>query len=363
MYEGSGTCGALLFRRHAGPFGLRPVAGDGAGSGGWGRAPTAMKLDVRRQLYGCARLLVLVAGVLFHTHSRAADYFVFTSFRGNGEDGLHLAWSTNGYQWEALMGDRSFLKPKVGAYKIMRDPCLAEGPDGTFHLVWTSGWTADKGKIIGHAQSKDLIAWSEQQAIALMDNEPRARNIWAPEIFYDKARRRWLLFWSSTIPGRFPETDDTGDDGYNHRFYYTTTADFQAFGESRLLYDPGFNAIDATLFKARGKFYLFFKDERKQPLMKNLRYAAADRPEGPFNEPSAPFTRDWVEGPSVIRIKREYLVYFDHYAEPHYYGAVRSKDLRHWEDCSRLMSFPKGHRHGTVLKVRSQVARRLLALQ
>jgi hypothetical protein len=39
----------------------------------------------------------------------------------------------------------------VGAYRIMRDPCLAEGPDGTFHMVWTSGWTADKGKTIAYA--------------------------------------------------------------------------------------------------------------------------------------------------------------------------------------------------------------------
>ena len=31
-------------------------------------------------------------------HALFASDYVFTSFRGNGEDGLHLAWSTNGYQ-------------------------------------------------------------------------------------------------------------------------------------------------------------------------------------------------------------------------------------------------------------------------
>ena len=65
----------------------------------------------------------------------------------------------------------------------------------------------------------------------------------------------------------------------------------------------------------------------------------------------------------MIRIKDEYLVYFDHYAEPRYYGAVRSKDLRHWADCSQEMSFPKGQRHGTVLRIPSAIARRLLAVQ
>ena len=93
--------------------------------------------------------LVIATGLVVPTHGLAGESFLFTSFRGNGEDGLHLAWSTNGYYWQALQADRSFLKPEVGAYRIMRDPCLAEGPDGTFHLVWTSGWTADQGRIIG----------------------------------------------------------------------------------------------------------------------------------------------------------------------------------------------------------------------
>ena len=241
------------------------------------RAPNVAS-DMRKYISGYAWALVIASGCMVKTSSLAEEYFLFTSFRGKGEDGLYLALSTNGYHWQALNHGHSLLKPEVGAHRIMRDPCLAEGPDGTFHLVWTSGWTADKGKVIGYAHSKDLVTWSEQRAIPVMENEPNTRNIWAPEIFYDKAKARWLVFWSSSIPGKFPETDGTGDDGYNHRFYYTTTTDFQTLTESRLLYDPGFNAIDATLFRADDKYYLLFKDERKTPVKKNLRYATADRP-------------------------------------------------------------------------------------
>ena len=61
------------------------------------------------------------------------EFFLFTSFRGNGEDGLHLALSTNGYYWQALKGDHSFLKSDVGA-GLMRDPCLAHGPAADF--IW-----------------------------------------------------------------------------------------------------------------------------------------------------------------------------------------------------------------------------------
>lgn len=98
---------------------------------------------------------------------------LFSYFRGNGEDGLHLALSRDGLSWTARNGDQSFLKPEVGVSKLMRDPCIIRTPDGTFHMVRTSGWT-ERG--IGYARSKDLIDWSEQKYIEVMAHEPDARN-------------------------------------------------------------------------------------------------------------------------------------------------------------------------------------------
>lgn len=306
--------------------------------------------------------LALVTGALCwagNVTRAAQEYFLFTSFRGNGEDGLHLALSTNGYQWTAVQGDRSFLKPEIGG-KLLRDPSVARGPDERFHMVWTTGWTAQSGKMFGYASSRDLVNWSVQRGIEVMQHEPGTRNIWAPDLFYDQAEKRWLILWSSTIPGKYAETDATGDDGYNHRIYYVTTEDFETFSESKLFYDPGFNCIDATLLAADGKVCLFFKDERKNPLKKCLRYATADRAGGPFGAFSEPITGDWVEGPSAIRIGHEWLVYFDHYARPQYYGAIRSKDLKTWEDCSKEMQFPAGQRHGSVLRIPADIAKALV---
>ena len=56
-----------------------------------------------------------------------------------------------------------------------------------------------------------------------------------------------------------------------------------------------------------------------------------------------------------------YFVYFDHYANPPYYGAVKSKDLKAWVDVSKEMSFPPGCRHGTVLAVSKEIIDGLLA--
>jgi hypothetical protein len=268
--------------------------------------------------------------------------YLFTSFRGNGEDGLHLATSEDGYRWTDL--GRSFLKPAVGQSKLLRDPSIAQGPDGTFHMVWTPGW-GEKG--IGYASSRDLVTWSEQQCIPVMAQEPKAQNAWAPDLFYDAATAQFLIVWATTIPGRFPETDAGGD--HNHRLYATTTRDFKAFSPTRLFFDPGFNVIDGTLLKAGGRYILVFKDER--PGKKVLRLAFSERAEGPYAGVTEPFTTDWVEGPSAIQIGGEWFVYFDHYAGPHYYGATKTSDFKTWTDVSKQMAFPPGHRHGTVLRV------------
>jgi hypothetical protein len=282
--------------------------------------------------------------------------YLFTYFTGNGEDGLHLAWSRDGYLWEALNGGKSYLTPKVGQSKLMRDPCVVRGPDRTYHVVWTDSWWS---RTIGHASTPDFIHWSEQQAIPVMGHEPAAKNCWAPEIVWDAKRSEFLIFWATTITNQFLNTANSGDN--NHRIYSTTTKDFRTFTPTKLFYDPGFNVIDATILPAFGKFHLIIKDERKNPVKKHLRIASSEDMAGPYQDLQPPFTRDWVEGPTAIQIGDEFLVYYDGYTD-HRYEAKRSKDLKNWEDISSKVSFPKGTRHGTVIAVPMELLRRLQAV-
>ena len=78
--------------------------------------------------------------------------------------------------------------------------------------------------------------------------------------------------------------------------------------------------------------------------------------EGPYpTEVSAPITGNyWAEGPTTLKIGEYVYVYFDKYRD-HKYGAIRSKDMKNWEDISDQVSFPKGLRHGTVFKVSEAV--------
>jgi hypothetical protein len=293
-----------------------------------------------------------------------ADY-LFTSFRSNGETGVFLALSTDGMTWTPINNNQPWIKPQHPGM-LMRDPFLVLGPDKTWHLLWTWGWNRKEmgGALrIGHATSRDLIDWSAHQEIPIFRNEPTARNAWAPEAAWDPQAREWVIFWATTIPGKFPDTEGTGDSGYNHRLYAMTTKDWGTFSEPRLWFDPGFNSIDSTVVRDGKRWVMIFKDERKTPLQKRLRLAFADSPQSPWRDISEPFTRDWVEGPSAVRIGQEWWIYFDHYTKPRHYGAVKTTDWKAFDDVTSQVSFPEDHRHGTVVEIPASVAAKLRAIR
>jgi len=254
----------------------------------------------------------------------------------------------------------SCLTPRVGESKLMRDPCLYRGPDGTFHLVWTTSWA---GRTIGYASSHDLIHWSEQRAIPVMAHEPQTVNTWAPELIWDEARRHFLVFWSSTILGLNPQTAGSNKSpNSNNRIYGTTTTDFKTFTPTRLLYDGGFNVIDATLARDGDAWLMFVKNETLTPhTEKNIRLIRGASPEGPWSEASPPITGDyWAEGPSALKVGDEWRVYFDKHRLDAI-GLVVSRDLKTWTDSSAKVSFPPHARHGTVLALPRAVIANLLA--
>ncbi|MEP7107316.1 MAG: glycoside hydrolase family 43 protein [Ferruginibacter sp.] len=288
--------------------------------------------------------LFIVASVF----SQSIDsVYLFCYFKANG-DGLHYAYSNDGYNWKALFNDSIILKPTVSKDKLMRDPCIIRGGDGRFHLVWTVSWN-DKG--IGCAYSPDLFHWSQQRFIPVMAKEDSARNTWAPEITYDSKNKKYMIYWASTIAGRFPSKDSAAESKYNHRLYYVTTKKFKKFSDTKLLYDPGFSVIDASIVPNGDQYVMFLKNETRYPVEKNIRIAYSKKINGPYSGAGAPITgKYWAEGPTALKIGDEWVVYFDKYTE-HEYGAVSSRDLINWTDISDKISFPKGVRHGTVFAI------------
>ena len=324
-------------------------------------------------------LLLLASFSLPHmyattTQHSAKSVYLFTGHREPALDGLHFLYSRDALHWDSIPG--SFLRPEVGNDKpyydyrakktetakfypqhMMRDPSLAQGPDGTYHLVWTTAWQGSKG--FGYACSKDLIHWSEQREIDVMGDSV-TNCVWAPELFYDDEQKQFLIIWSSDIPDERKTSADKMGTNTSLRLYYTTTRDFKTFSPTRLYYDPGFNCIDAFLMKRASHDYVLIAKDNRKPGFSNLFCAFSSSPYGPFTDRSDTFAPTYSEGPCCIKAQGRWLIYFDVYKQ-YRYDAVSTTDFRHFTLLTDTVSVPKGQKHGTIIKITEKELKKLLA--
>jgi len=297
-------------------------------------------------------LLIILSGVLLlqGCNNKA---FLFTSFHEPANAGLRMLYSYDGYKWKDL--DTVLLRPQVGNQQVMRDPSMVQGPDGVFHLVWTSSWRGDKG--FGYASSKDLIHWSQERLLPVMQHEPATVNVWAPELFYDDIRHRFIIIWASCIPGRFEKGQE--EDSNNHRLYVTTTPDFKTFTPTVLFFDAGFSVIDAEIVKRKVNDYVLVLKDNSRP-ERDIKVAFATNAMGPYSNVSKAFSDNFTEGPSVVKIKDEWLIYYDSYRKK-VYEASATKDFVNFLNIDSKISLPRGHKHGTIVTVKKKFVRRLVS--
>ena len=286
------------------------------------------------------------------------DWFLMTS-HVEEKDGLHLAVSPDGLKWQAVNGDKSVLPITIP--EVFRDPSIAKDEAGLYHLIWTIAWGCEKHKGIGYASSRDLINWSEQRIIPLMEAEPETEFIWAPELFWDSDKKEWMIHWSSSVTGKFPETLGLFDGHSNPRIYYTTTKDFITFTPAKLLFNADCLAIDSYVYRAdQNSYYVFFKADRKETPKRGLLMAKAPTPTGPYVlEPKMITAAEegWAEGPCAVKVGQKTRLY---YAPPKDFGAYETTDMKNWANIRKDMVSPGGYRHGTVIRISADEAQRLL---
>ncbi|MDN3594825.1 glycoside hydrolase family 43 protein [Zunongwangia endophytica] len=285
--------------------------------------------------------------------SHTDSVYLFTSFREPADEGLYLAYSNDGYNWENLAGP--YLKPTVGKSKIMRDPSVTKGKDSTYHMVWTTDWRGGKG--FGYASTTDFISWSEPRMIPVMDHEPDVVNVWAPELFYDKDLGRFIILWASTIPFQFEKGEE--EEKNNHRMYFTTTKDFKDFTKTELFIDAGFSMIDCVIVKRDTEDYVLVLKDNTRP-NRNLKVAFASNPLGTYKNISEPFTGFLTEGPTVIQQDGKYIIYYDNYGDKSF-GAVETENFKEFKNISDKIELPEGHKHGTITRISNKVLNGLIA--
>ncbi|MBL7742182.1 MAG: glycoside hydrolase family 43 protein [Chitinophagaceae bacterium] len=304
----------------------------------------------------------LSIALLFLLGSCTSKAYLFTSFREPANEGLRMLYSYDGYHWERI--DTILLKPSVGKDKIMRDPSMIEGPDGVFHLVWTTEWKGGNG--FGYARSNDLLHWEDIKYFSAMMFDPfeskiepvksNVVNVWAPELFYDNEKSEYIIVWASCLPGKFEKGIE--DENNNHRLYYTTTKDFVAFTETKLFFDPGFSVIDAVIVKRAARDYILILKDNTRP-ERDIKVAFGETPLGPWKNPSKAFTENFTEGPSVVKVNNEWLIYYDSYQKKTY-EASATKDFIRFENITGKVIVPAGHKHGTIVAVKRKFVKHLL---
>jgi hypothetical protein len=257
-------------------------------------------------------------------------------------ESLHYAYSWDGAHWITINHNQPVYIPEIdGQPANIRDPFLARGPEGDFHLLSTEGTYGGCSKSLLYARSHDLVHWEGARRLPVMESAPEAKNAWAPEFIYDPVQKDYFVFWSSTLAEKV---------WAGKHIWYTRTRDFQTFAPPRPLFDPGLNIIDAHIVPAAGKFYLFFKPDSDNAT-KYVRVAAADQLEGPYQILTEGVTPAVSEGPHVMRGSRPDLWYlFYDLAYTNAYGLSVSQDLIHWEIVHSL-HFPEDTRHGSFLSI------------
>ncbi len=277
-----------------------------------------------------------------------AQVHVLSYFR-KGVEALHLAYSRDGLAWTALNGNRPVLRATLGNRSI-RDPFIRRGPDGWFHLVSTDSWAS---RNILHWRSRDLVRWEDEALLPVMGAVPEAHNAWAPEFYYDEARKEYFLYWSSAV----------GEDKRSKSMWCAWTRDFRSVSAPRMFFNPGYTVIDGTIEKFQGRYYMVFKDERgtntADTQNKAMRVVSAAALEGPYAGISGLVTPTLTEGPALLRDRGIWRMYYDAFAAGKW-GAAESGDLREWRDVTPRLRVPEGARHGSVFGISGPEFERLL---
>jgi hypothetical protein len=116
--------------------------------------------------------------------------------------------------------------------------------------------------------------------------------------------------------------------------------------------------IDAVIVRRKTKDYvLVLKDNTRQE--RDLKVAFSNNASGPYEMVSKAFTDPFTEGPSVFKIKDEWLIYYDSYRKK-IYEASATKDFITFKNISEKLSVPSGHKHGTIFTVKKKTLRQLL---
>ncbi|MBQ6600860.1 MAG: glycoside hydrolase family 43 protein [Clostridia bacterium] len=287
--------------------------------------------------------------------------YLFCYFTGNRpeEERVHFAVSADGYNFEALGGNKEVITQTLGR-RCCRDPFIFRGEDGAFHIIATDmrsedGWANNNSMVVW--DSENLIEWKNERIIdfSLFESTKNANRVWAPEVIFDKEKGEYMIYW----------THNNFDDELDTIPWFAYTKDFVTLTtEPEVLYRPtsGLCAIDGDMLEKDGKFYLFVADGKQDGIC----YVVSDSPCGPFEEPEdnrISLADTALEGNCIYKNEAtgKYVLIADQFKKGGYF-MQESDDLIHFSVVPRE-KFSLEHlnpRHGSMLHISDEEYERLI---
>ncbi len=295
------------------------------------------------------KLLFLLMLTLTQTVSAQKLEAYLMVYHKDQDHGLHMAYSHDGYHWQALNDD----KPIIGGDSIamqhgIRDPHIFRGPDGAFYLSMTDlhvfgirdgkrttewdrdgrkyGWGNNKGLVL--MKSKDLINWTRTNLdFSLLPAQEgmdwsEVGCVWAPETVYDEETKQLMIHFT---------TRQGVEENIIYRVYVNNEYNAMTSKPELLFEAPGrkYNVIDSNITKVGDTYHLFYVSHEGGATPK---HAVSDKITGPYRMDDHYFDgeRRGHEAPSCWRRlgTDTYVIMFDNFRiQPMNFGFVETKDF------------------------------------
>ena len=311
--------------------------------------------------------------------------YLFAYFVGNSaeEQKIHLAVSTDGYNFAALNENKPVIDQKLGT-GCVRDPYIFKAKDeegkDCYYIVATdmdanAGWTSNHAIIFW--KSYDLVNWGDEFVLDMrtVPGWEGCNRAWAPQVIYDDTVDKYMVYLalSTWDDPATPLNEDIA------QHYYMYTEDFKTFTAPEYLYGrrsetvtredgsqfTGVQCIDGDMVynEKDGYYYLYFKED----LTQKIAYVRSKTPTG-FAENEEDYVivslNYWgVEGSSMYNITgtNSWLMIMDEYGEGNFFTQM-TKDFKTFKRFRRkLVSFAHlSPRHGSVVAISDEEYERLV---
>lgn len=296
--------------------------------------------------------------------------YLFVHFREkrtpDGEQ-IYFGLSRDGLRWSQVNEGRPVLWSMIGERGV-RDATVVRHRDGRYFIIATdlslsysmasryhNSWaelSRNGSQCLSVWETKDLIHFEPQRLIDFSGNGFGC--LWAPDVFAPGPDQRYVLHWSSPIPGG----------GGKKAIYYAETDDFLSFSRPSILYEKeSGTVIDSALYRQGDWCYLFVKSEKDPEaviLLRSRDWRGPYERMPAFDEEMARLQAGTYEAPTAFRAPdgRWYL-FLDYYGVPgrgQGYVPFVADDLStgRFVRSDRAFSFPYGFKHGTVIPIDDQ---------